>query len=139
MNQNVKRWDRDVLENNIVANPILLFWASEFWVNKSEVSENSILSYHLYIYLIFQQPKQVEKTDTSKDIITENNEDAEVTKNSIEKSLVEPPIINVLDENHHTVIYKLSGKKLTKSMQKKQKTREIFLTFLTHFLDHGKY
>ena len=33
----------------------------------------------------------------------------EVTKNTIENSLVEPPIINVLDEDHHTVIYKLSG------------------------------
>ena len=90
------------------------------------------------MYLIFQKPKQVEKTDTSKDIITENNEDVEVTKNSIEKSLVEPPIINVLDENHHTVIYKLSGKKLTQSMQKKNLVK-FFLTFLAHFLDHGKY
>lgn len=78
------------------------------------------------MYLIFQQPKQEEKTDTPKDIITENNEDVEVTKNSIEKSLVEPPIINVLDENHHTVIYKLSGKKLTKSMQKKKKLVKFF-------------
>ena len=84
------------------------------------------------MHLIFQQPKQVEKTDTSKDIITENNEDVEVTKNSIEKSLVEPPIINVLDENHHTVIYKLSGKKLTRSLCKK-KTREIFFDIFGTF------